>query len=340
MPSRADGAPSPEKSFVLESNAGPARQSRVTAARRKPWPAEATLAIAVALLMAALSLLRPNFLNLANLVNVFRQISINGILAVGVTSVLLTGGVDLSLGSVVALSGVVAASFAHPAQHAVFVPVALGILAGAACGALNGIVVTRGRVAPFIATLGMMTAARGLALLLSGGRPVSNLSPSFTRIGAGDVASVPFPVVIFGAVGLITWVMLTRMQLGRYIYAVGGNENAARASGLHVRSVKMAAYTLCGAMAGLAGVVLASRITTGQPNAGVGYELDAIAAVVIGGTRLSGGAGGVGGAMLGALLIGVINNGLDLLNVSSYYQQIVKGLIIVGAVWLDRSKQK
>jgi inositol transport system permease protein len=220
------------------------------------------------------------------------------------------------------------------------VPVALGILVGAACGAINGVVVTRGRVAPFIATLGMMTAARGLALLLSGGRPVSNLSAAFARIGGGDIASVPVPIVIFGAVGLLTWVFLTRMQLGRYIYAVGGNENAARASGLHVRSVKMAAYTLCGAMAGLAGVVLASRITTGQPNAGIGYELDAIAAVVIGGTSLSGGTGGVGGAMLGALLIGVINNGLDLLNVSSYYQQVVKGVIIVAAVWLDRSKHK
>jgi inositol transport system permease protein len=290
--------------------------------------------------MAALSLLRPNFLNIANLVNVFRQISINGILAVGVTSVLLTGGVDLSLGSVVALSGVVAASFAHPAQYSVVVPVLLGILAGAVCGAINGVVVTRGRVAPFIATLGMMTAARGLALLLSGGRPVSSLSGSFTSIGGGDLLAIPVPVIVFVAVGMLSWIFLARMTLGRYVYAVGGNENAARASGLHVRSIKMAAYTFCGAMAGLAGVVLASRITTGQPNAGIGYELDAIAAVVIGGTSLSGGTGGVAGAMLGALLIGVINNGLDLLNVSSYYQQVIKGLIIVGAVWLDRSKQR
>jgi ribose/xylose/arabinose/galactoside ABC-type transport system permease subunit len=339
MPSRADGA-EPERSAAFGPNAASAKPLKAKPAPRKPWPATVTLAVALAVLISALSLVRPNFLNIANLVNVFRQISINGILAVGVTSVLLTGGVDLSLGSVVALSGVVAALFAHPAEHAVIVPVLLGIGAGAACGAGNGMVVTRGRVAPFIATLGMMTAARGLALLLSGGRPVSNLSASFTSIGGGDIASVPVPIVIFAAVGLITWVFLNRMQLGRYIYAVGGNENAARASGLHVGSIKMAAYTFCGALAGLAGVVLASRITTGQPNAGVGYELDAIAAVVIGGTSLSGGTGGVGGAMLGALLIGVINNGLDLLNVSSYYQQVVKGLIIVGAVWLDRSKHK
>ena len=307
---------------------------------KRPWPAQLSLAIALVLLMAGLAVARPNFLNLANLVNLLRQISINGILAVGVTYVLLTGGVDLSLGSVVALSGVAAASFAHPGQYGLIVPIAMGILAGAVCGAANGLVVTRGRVAPFIATLGMMTAARGLALLLSGGRPVSNMATAFTRIGGGDVAGVPVPILIFAAMALLSWILLRNMRLGRYIYAVGGNENAARASGVHIRSVKMAAYTICGAMAGLAGVVLASRITTGQPNAGIGYELDAIAAVVIGGTSLNGGTGGIGGAILGALLIGVIDNGLDLLNVSSYYQQVAKGIIIVGAVWLDRSKER
>ncbi|HUK16598.1 MAG TPA: ABC transporter permease [Bryobacteraceae bacterium] len=339
MPCQADGTER-SRSAALPSQGSDTPAPRAPGQRRKPWPAELTLAGALAILMAALSLLRPNFLNLANLVNLFRQISINGILAVGVTYVLLTGGVDLSLGSVVALSGVVAASFAHPHQTLPFVPVLLGIAAGAVCGAANGVIVTRGRVAPFIATLGMMTAARGLALLLSSGMPVSNLSASFTSMGGGSVFSVPVPILIFLAVAFLSWVLLTQMRIGRYIYAVGGNENAARASGLHVRSIKMAAYTLCGSLAGLAGVVLAARITTGQPNAGIGYELDAIAAVVIGGTSLNGGTGGVGGAILGALLIGTINNGLDLLNVSSYYQQVVKGLIIVGAVWLDRSKHR
>lgn len=304
------------------------------------WPASLGLPIALALLIAALSLARPNFLNWANLVNLVRQISINGILAVGVTYVLLTGGVDLSLGSVVALSGVAAAGFAHPGQYPVFVPVAMGVLAGAVCGAINGLVVARGRVAPFIVTLGMMTAARGMALLLSGGRPISNLSSGFTRIGSGNIAGVPEPILIFFLVALLSRVLLKNMRLGRYVYAVGGNANAALASGVPVRSVKMAAYTLSGALAGLAGVVLASRITTGQPNAGIGYELDAIAAVVIGGTSLNGGVGGVGGTILGVLLMGLINNGLDLLNVSSSYQQVVKGLIIVGAVWLDRSKDR
>ena len=304
--------------------------------KAKSWPAWLGLPIALVLLTGALSLARPNFLNLANLVNLVRQISINGILAVGVTYVLLTGGVDLSLGSVVALSGVAAACFAHPGQYPVIVPVMMGVLAGAACGAVNGLVVARGRVAPFIVTLGMMTAARGLALLVSGGRPVSNLATGFTHIGGGNLAGVPEPIVIFFLVAALSQVLLKNMRFGRYVYAVGGNENAALASGVPVRGVKMSAYTLCGALAGLAGVVLASRITTGQPNAGIGYELDAIAAVVIGGTSLNGGVGGVGGTILGALLMGVINNGLDLLNVSSYYQQVVKGLIIVGAVWLDR----
>jgi ribose/xylose/arabinose/galactoside ABC-type transport system permease subunit len=294
------------------------------------------LVLALLVISAALAVMTPQFLTVPNLVNVVRQISINGILAVGVTYVLLTGGVDLSLGSLVALTGVVAASFAHPGDFPVIVPVAMGVLTGLACGLVNGVVVTWGRVAPFIVTLGTMTAARGLALVISGGKPVSNLSREFTRLAGGDILGVPSPVLILAAVALISWLFLGNLRLGRYIYAVGGNENAARASGLNVTAVKTFAYAVCGALAGLAGVILASRITTGQPNAGMGYELDAIAAVVIGGTSLSGGVGGVGGTLLGALLMGVINNGLDLLNVSSYYQQIVKGAIIVGAVWLDR----
>ena len=302
-------------------------------------PQQLGLAVALAALMIGLSIAHPNFVTLGNLINLVRQISINGILAVGVTYVLLTGGVDLSLGSLVALTGVIAAMFAHPGKHALIVPIAAGIAGGALCGVINGFLVTRGRMAPFVVTLGMMTSARGLALLLSGGRPVSNLSPAFTGIGSGNFAGIPAPTWILLMVAAVSHVFLRRMRLGRHVYAVGGNESAARASGVHVSTIKLICYTVCGAMAGLAGVVLASRITTGQPNAGIGYELDAIAAVVIGGTSLNGGSGGIGGTILGALLIGVINNGLDLLNVSSYYQQVIKGVIIVGAVWLDRSKK-
>jgi len=288
---------------------------------------------------AALSATTDSFATASNLTNVARQVSINGILAVGVTFVLLTGGVDLSLGSVVALSGVVCALFAHPGDHALFVPISMGLLTGMLCGLVNGTLVTRGGIAPFIVTLGMMTVARGLALILSGGKPVSDMSPALTNL-AGDVGPVPIPVLCFAAVAFASWLFLGRLRLGRHLYAVGGNEQAARAAGVSVPKVKLFAYGLCGLLTGLAGVVLAARITTGQPNAGQAYELDAIAAVVIGGTSLSGGVGSVLGTILGVLLIGVINNGLDLLSVSSYYQAVIKGVIIVGAVWLDRRQAR
>ncbi len=297
------------------------------------------LVLALLLISSALAVARPQFLTSGNLINVVRQISLNGILAVGVTYVLLTRGVDLSLGSMVALTGVVAASFAHPGNWPVLVPILMGVMAGTLCGFVNGVVITRGRIAPFIVTLGMMTVARGLALVLSGGKPVSNLSDSFTTLGV-DLLGLPIPVLILAGLTAFSWVFLANTRPGRYVYAVGGNEEAAHAAGISVNAVKTFAYTICGAFAGIAGVVLAARITTGQPNAGVAYELDAIAAAVIGGTSLSGGVGGVGGTLLGALLMGVINNGLDLLNVSSYYQQIIKGVIIVGAVWLDKRERK
>lgn len=295
--------------------------------------------IVILLIGLGLSVCTETFLSLSNLTNVARQVSINGILAVGVTFVLLTAGVDLSLGSVVALSGVACASFAHPGEHTVILPIAIGLLTGAACGLTNGMLVTRGAVAPFIVTLGMMTVARGLALIASGGRPVSNMSQELTNL-AGDFIGLPIPLLCFAGVALLAWLFLRHFRLGRYIYAIGGNEHAARAAGISVTNVKLFAYTLCGVLAGLAGVVLAARTTTGQPNAGVAYELDAIAAVVIGGTSLAGGVGTITGTILGVLLIGEINNGLDLLSVSSYYQAVIKGVIIVGAVWLDRRQSR
>jgi len=297
------------------------------------------LLFVILLVGLGLTLTTDTFLSVANLTNVARQVSINGILAVGVTFVLLTAGVDLSLGSVVALSGVACATFAHPGDHSVIVPIAVGLLTGAACGLVNGVLVTRGGVAPFIVTLGMMTVARGLALIVSGGRPVANMSNELTAL-AGDFLGIPIPVLYFAGVALAAWFFLRNFRLGRHIYAVGGNEHAARAAGVPVERVKLFAYGLCGLLTGLAGVVLAARITTGQPNAGQAYELDAIAAVVIGGTSLAGGVGTITGTLLGVLLIGVINNGLDLLGVSSYYQAVIKGVIIVGAVWLDRRQAR
>jgi inositol transport system permease protein len=297
------------------------------------------LLFVILLVGLALSFTTDTFLSVANLTNVARQVSINGILAVGVTFVLLTAGVDLSLGSVVALSGVACAMFAQPGEHPVVVPILVGLLTGAACGLVNGVLVTRGGVAPFIVTLGMMTIARGLALILSGGRPVANMSESLTSL-AGDIGGFPIPVLCFAVVSALAWFFLRDFRLGRHLYAVGGNENAARAAGISVERVKLFAYVVCGLLTGLAGVVLAARITTGQPNAGQAYELDAIAAVVIGGTSLSGGVGTITGTLLGVLLIGVINNGLDLMGVSSYYQAVIKGVIIVGAVWLDRRQAR
>lgn len=296
--------------------------------------------IAFIVLCILLSLATPHFLTGQNLLIILRQVSVNGILAIGVTFVIIAGGIDLSLGSVVALTGVVAAGFAHPGTYPLIVPLLIGLFTGVVVGLINGLVITLGRVAPFIVTLGMMTIARGLALVWSDGRPVSNLSPAFNFIGGGDWLYIPVPILLFMLVIVVSYILLNNTTIGRYIYAVGGNEQAAKASGIRVNAVKLFAYIICGGLAALAGIVLASRITTGQPNAGIAYELDAIAAVVIGGTSLMGGRGTVTGTVVGVLIIGVINNGLDLLNVSSYYQQIIKGVIIIGAVLLDRRNAK
>jgi ribose/xylose/arabinose/galactoside ABC-type transport system permease subunit len=291
------------------------------------------------LIFIVLSLVAPGFLTVQNLTTVLRQISINGILAIGITFVIITGGIDLSLGSTVALAGVVAALFAKQGEGILLMSLLSGIITGVLAGVVNGLVVTKGKVAPFIVTLGMMTILRGLALVVSNGRPVSDLSDAFNFIGGGSFLGIPLPILIFLAVILVSYVLLERTVMGRYIYATGGNEKAAYASGVNTDKVKMFVYVICGAFAGLAGIVLASRINTGQPNAGISFELDAIAAVVIGGANLSGGIGKVTGTVLGVLIIGIINNGLDLLNVTSYYQQIIKGVIIIGAVLIDRNKK-
>jgi ribose/xylose/arabinose/galactoside ABC-type transport system permease subunit len=294
---------------------------------------------AFALLVIVMGIISPPFFNPSNIINILRQTSVNGIIAVGMTMVIITGGIDLSVGSLLALSAVIATSFAHPGQWPVVVPVSLGLFVGLAGGTLNGLLIAKKRIAPFIVTLGMMTAARGLALVYTNGRPVINLSDSYNRIGGGYWAGVPVPVWIFIAVLLIGAFVLHYTRFGRYVFAVGGNELAARVSGINTNRIKISVYALTGALAGLAGVVLSSRVMSGSASTGQGYELDAIAAVVIGGTSLSGGVGTIAGTITGALIIGVMNNGLDLMNVSSYWQQIVKGLIIVLAVMLDKKKK-
>lgn len=291
--------------------------------------------IALIVVCVIISLLTPKFLTIGNTIVVLRQISINSILAIGVTFVILTGGIDLSLGSVVAVSGVIAASLAHPGEFPLIVPILIGMAAGVAVGLINGLIVTKGNVAPFITTLGMMTLCRGLALVLSKGMPVSNLSKEFAVIGGGQVIGVPITVIVLLIIFIVSYIALTKTKFGRYVYATGGNAEAARASGINTGTIKILVYVICSGLAGISGVIQASRITTGQPNIGVGYELDAIAAVVIGGVSLVGGIGSIAGTIVGALIIGVISNGLDLLNVYSYYQQIIKGIIIIGAVLLD-----
>ena len=287
-----------------------------------------------------LSFITPQFLTVSNLTIIVTQVSINALLAFGVTFVIITGGIDLSLGSIVAVTGIVAASLAHPDDYPVVVPLLAGLLAGVLIGAANGLLITKSKVPPFIVTLGTMTIGRGLALILSKGRPISNLSDSFNFIGSGHVLGIPFPIVVLIAAFIICSIILKKTVLGRYIYAVGGNEQAAKAAGIEVNKIKMAVYSICGLLAALAGILLTSRITTGQPNAGVGFELDAIAAAIIGGTSTTGGVGTMTGTLIGVLLIGVINNGLDLLNVTSYYQQVVMGTIIIGAVLLDSWNQR
>jgi inositol transport system permease protein len=296
--------------------------------------------IVFSIICLIISFISPQFLTVSNWTIIITQVSINALLAFGVTFVIITGGIDLSLGSIVAVAGVSAAMLAHPDSYPVLVPVFAGLFAGLLIGAFNGFIITKSKIAPFIVTLGTMTIGRGLALILSNGRPVSNLSDSFVFIGSGKIMGIPVLIVILIVMFILCSLILNRTILGRYIYAVGGNEQAARASGINVTQVKMTVYSVSGLLAGLAGILLTSRITTGQPNAGAGFELDAIAAVVIGGTSTTGGKGSIAGTLIGVLLIGVINNSLDLLNVTSYYQQVVMGIIIIGAVVLDSMNQK
>lgn len=303
-------------------------------------PGKYGILIAFILICIVLAIASPKFLTIPNIRIILTQVSINALLAFGVTFVIITGGIDLSLGSVLAVSGVIAAMFAHPDTYPVIVPILLGLLTGAAFGLFNGAIITKSKVPPFIVTLGTMTIARGAALILSNGRPVSNLSDSFNFIGGGQIAGIPFPIIILIVAFIICSLILNKTIWGRYMYAVGGNETAAKASGINVKKVKMMVYVLCGILTAIGGILLTSRITTGQPNSGLGFELDAIAAAIIGGTSTAGGKGTIAGTLLGALIIGVISNGLDLLNVSSYYQQLAMGIIIIAAVILDSTNNK
>ena len=280
-----------------------------------------------------------SFLSVGNINNILRQVSINALIAVGMTFVILTGGIDLSVGAVMALSGTVAAGLmAGGLSGALALPLCL--LIGLAFGTANGAFVARAGMPPIIVTLATMGIARGLALIYTGGYPISGL-PSWVRwFGGGSVLGVQAPTAIMAVVYAAAWVLLERTPFGRYVYAIGGNETATRLSGVRVARYKLLVYALSGLTAAIAAVVLTARLMSGQPNAGEGFELDAIAAVVLGGTSIAGGRGSLIGTLLGALLLGVLNNGLNMVGVNPYVQTVVKGGIILLAIYIGRERRK
>lgn len=293
--------------------------------------------VVVCLLFGAMS---PRFFSPSNFSVILTQVSINALLAFGVSFVIISGGIDLSLGSLVAVCGVVAALMAQEPGISLCLSLPLTLAFGVLLGALNGGIVVSTKVPPFIVTLGTMTLGRGLALLISDGRPISGLQENFNYLGNGQFLGLGIPIYVLLISFVACHYLLSRTVFGRYVKAVGGNETAALVAGISVSKVKMGVYMLSGFFIALAAILLTARINTGQPNAGLGFELDAIAAVIIGGTSTKGGKGTMLGTFLGVLFLGVINNGLDLVNVSAYWQQVIMGGIIILAVVLDAYYQR
>ena len=305
--------------------------------------------IALAVMVIALTVLSDKFLTFANGRNILLQISVNLCLSIGMTLIILTGGIDLSVGAILAFAGAFAAgllknglllkAFGVVLQFTTFGAIIAGIFTGFVLGWFNGIAITRFKLPPFVATLGMLSIARGLTMLWTGGFPITDLGPQFDFIGVGIFCGVPMAVWISAALVVIFVVISRRTILGRYIYAVGGSEKASAFSGLNVNHIKIWVYALGGALAAVAGLIVTARLDAADPKAGLGYELDSIAAVVMGGTSLSGGRGSILSTVLGCLIIGVLNNGLFLLDVSPFWQQVVKGFVILAAVAVDKASK-
>ncbi|MCP3027213.1 ribose ABC transporter permease [Halobacillus sp. A5] len=293
--------------------------------------------IGLIIIVIILGFTSDSFFTMNNILNLLRQISINALIAFGMTFVILTGGIDLSVGSILAFGSALTAGMLASGMDPMLA-VFIGLLAGLLMGAVNGLIITKGKVAPFIATLATMTIFRGATLVYTDGRPITGLSDSFSfeMIGKGYVFGVPFPVILMLIAFAVLFFILRNTIFGRQVYSVGGNEEASILSGIRADRVKIWVYSITGMLSVLAGIILTSRLNSAQPTAGTMYELDAIAAVVLGGTSLTGGRGWLTGTLIGALIIGVLDNGLNLLNVSSFYQQIVKGSVILLAVLLDR----
>ncbi|NDL64924.1 ABC transporter permease subunit [Acerihabitans arboris] len=303
------------------------------------WWDRVGILMVLIVLVALMSMFAPNFNRVDNLLNIARSISVNAILAAGLTFVILTGGIDLSVGSIVAVSGVVsvvAAMAGWPAPAAILA----GTLAGAACGLINGALTAYLSLAPFIVTLGTMTFLRGLAYTITEGQPIVSSSLSFRELGNGYLAGIPIPVIIMAAVYVLAWFILERTRYGRHLYAVGGNAQAARLAGVRVNRIITSVYVIAGICSGLAGIIFAARVISAQPTAGTGYELDAIAAVVLGGTSLAGGRGRIIGTLIGSIILGVLSTGLILLSVPFFTQLLIKGIVIILAVAIDGLKQR
>ena len=291
--------------------------------------------LVLVILCVILGLLLPPFLTTRNILNVLRQISITGIVAVGMTFVIVTGGIDISVGSIVALCGVVTAA-ALQAELGLFVAILAGLLVGGTVGLINGLLISYGRVMPFVATLGTMYLFRGISLIVTGGQAIWNLPESFIEIGTGYVLGIPIPVIITFLIYMGGHLLLNRFTFGRYTLAIGGDEEAARLCGVAVQRTKLLTYGLCGLLSGGAGIVLAARLGSGQPSVGDGYELTAIAAAVIGGNSLMGGRGTLWGTLMGAMILGVVSNGLNLWGVAPFFQTVVTGCIVIVAVLADQ----
>lgn len=295
--------------------------------------------LALVVLIVVVTILNPAFVDPANIMNLLRQISINALIAFGMTFVILTGGIDLSVGSILALTSALSAGMMAAGVDPILA-IIIGTLLGAIFGALNGILIAKGKLAPFIVTLATMTIFRGLTLVYTEGKPITGLGDSyaFQLFGKGYFLGIPVPAVTMIIAFTILWFLLHKTAFGRKTYAIGGNEKAALISGIKVDRVKVMIYSISGMLAGLAGMILTSRLNSAQPTAGQAYEMDAIAAVVIGGTSLAGGKGRIAGTFIGVLIIGILNNAMNLLGISAFYQQVVKGIVILIAVLLDRKK--
>lgn len=355
MSARSREAAPVEGAYALPEEPPPAVARRWSPDRRREMIQKFAALGGLVILVVAFSLTSPAFATVGNALTVSLQVTSIAILGVGMTCVIITGGIDLSVGSILALAGVVAALAVHRGLP-VWCGMLLGLLAGAACGTLNGLVVTRLRLPPFIATLGMMMVARGLALQITGAEAVSGLGQGFGVLGNGSLfrvesvgadgfpevlfPGIPYPVVIMVVLMVLVSLMLTRTVLGRHIHAVGSNAEAARLSGVNVQRVTLFAYALSGTLAGLTGCILMSRLVTGQPNEGIAYELDAVAAAVIGGTSLIGGIGTISGTAIGSFIIGILRNGLNMNGVSAFTQQILIGLVILFTVWIDQLRNR